>query len=338
MKWIRFAASLLLCLTLVFPALADTFVLSPNSAPVNLREAPSTSSEILLKLVTGTHVTVLDTQDGWCQVVVGDDIGYIREEYVTEHDPFAALGSDANATYAYIQSPNDSPVNVRKEPDTRASLVDQLPTGTVVEVLGTTEGTGSGQGSDAGKNNGGGGDGSTGGNDGSTGGSDNGDEWTQIYVPGITGYVLSEFISDTMPVVSGNTKKVYETVYVESGNSETVNLREEPRGKIIARLVTGTEVELLEMGEEWTLIQVGEQTGYIMTKFLTAIRPSILSTPYTATLNATTRVRYGAGKGYAVVTSLSSGTAVTVLGTVKGWARIRCGYVEGYVEERYLSE
>ena len=49
-------------------------------------------------------------------------------------------------------------------------------------------------------------------------------------------------------------------------------------------------------------------------------------------------MRLGAGTGYDVVTTLKTGTKVEVFASVQGWARVKCGSSEGYIDERYLSD
>ena len=39
-----------------------------------------------------------------------------------------------------------------------------------------------------------------------------------------------------------------------------------------------------------------------------------------------------------VVTTLETGTQVEVFASVQGWARVKCGSSEGYIDERYLSD
>lgn len=55
-------------------------------------------------------------------------------------------------------------------------------------------------------------------------------------------------------------------------NSSPVNLRNVPGGKIIKQIQQGTTVEIVAKRDEtWSLIKIGETSGYMMTKFLSPI-------------------------------------------------------------------
>ena len=59
-------------------------------------------------------------------------------------------------------------------------------------------------------------------------------------------------------------------VTVQTGNNAPLRMREDPskRSRIVDSFENGTEVRILEVGEEWVKVQVGDKTGYMMVQFL----------------------------------------------------------------------
>ena len=59
---------------------------------------------------------------------------------------------------------------------------------------------------------------------------------------------------------------------VTANNNSPVNFRKSPNGAIIAQIEQGTIVEVLSQHNDiWSIIQIHNQTGYMMTKFLAPI-------------------------------------------------------------------
>ena len=59
---------------------------------------------------------------------------------------------------------------------------------------------------------------------------------------------------------------------VTANNNSPVNFRKSPNGAIIAQIEQGTVVEVLSQHNDiWSIIQIHNQTGYMMNKFLAPI-------------------------------------------------------------------
>lgn len=103
-------------------------ILAVIGSSVNLRKEPSTSSTILGKVVEGDNLISEGlTDDGeWYKVKFGDIEGYIYKDYVTE-DINKILG----------EGKANSGVNFRKEPSTEAEIIDKIPAGADITILGT---------------------------------------------------------------------------------------------------------------------------------------------------------------------------------------------------------
>lgn len=56
---------------------------------------------------------------------------------------------------------------------------------------------------------------------------------------------------------------------VTASNSSPVKFRKSPNGEVIRTIAQGTVVKVLERHDEtWSKIEVGNEQGYMMTKFL----------------------------------------------------------------------
>ena len=81
------------------------------------------------------------------------------------------------------------------------------------------------------------------------------------------GAYAAETSANTVIPSSGTQAKVV------AASGSTVNMRKTPRlsGALITRVPIGTIVEIVDPGEEWCKIKVGNKTGYMMAKFLDII-------------------------------------------------------------------
>ena len=316
MKKIRML-SILACICMCFTlfssvafASESAYVLSKNSWPVNLRSAATRSSDVLDLLVTGTKVTVLDKGSEWTKIRVGNLEGYIMSTFLTSSDPFApgnTSSTSKSGTPIYIVSDNGKSINVRTGPGTDYPVLEPVPSGTKATLL------------------------------------ESGNTWSKVKTDDITGFVKTEYLTKEKPTETPKDKPV--TRYVQSVNSAPVNMRQKATrsSEVVAELVTGTEVKVLSTSGNWSEISVGSQTGWIKSLYLSANKPGeyLTEDSYTAYVTSpnggAVRMRYGAGTGYHVVTSLKVGTEVTVLTSVQGWARVRSGSYEGYINETYLT-
>ncbi len=66
------------------------------------------------------------------------------------------------------------------------------------------------------------------------------------------------------------------TMTIHTGNSGRLNMREEPGmdAKVTGQYRNGTQVEILEVGDEWVKVSINGKTGYMMIKFLEGELPS----------------------------------------------------------------
>ena len=136
-------------------------------------------------------------------------------------------------------------------------------------------------------------------------------------------------------------ERLCNTLYGTVKDAETITLLDADF-PLKSEFEPGTEVKVLSTEGSWSKVEVNGKTGYMMNMYLIETQPipykggkiSYVSAPK----GGTVRMRLGAGTGYDVVTTLETGTKVEVFASVQGWARVKCGSSEGYIDERYLSD
>ena len=116
-------------------------------------------------------------------------------------------------------------------------------------------------------------------------------------------------------------------------------------GKTLTGVPNGSVVTVLNKGSEWTLVRYGEINGYLPTSWL-----SFSGTPTTTAASATNITSWGVVTGTnalnfrsgpstndTVISELSEGTVLCILGTEGTWKRVQWGNRVGYVSADYLT-
>lgn len=115
---------------------ATMYVRTNTGIGLNLRKGPSTSSEIITSFPIDTAVTVLKKGNGWYQVQVGDQTGYMSSKYlVSSKAPQYTKPVDKTYTAKLKNINGGSIVNFRLYPGMKTKVLDTLKVGTVVTVL-----------------------------------------------------------------------------------------------------------------------------------------------------------------------------------------------------------
>ena len=137
------------------------YVTSKNGLSVRLRTGPSTQYSTIASYAVGTPVTILISGDDWCKVRIGGRTGYMMTEFLTTKPEG---GTDPGSTYtAYVKSANGLGVRMRSGPSKLYSTLATYQVGTKVTVL------------------------------------EWGKTWSKISINGLTGYMMTEFLSTTAP-------------------------------------------------------------------------------------------------------------------------------------------
>ena len=140
--------------------------------------------------------------------------------------------------------------------------------------------------------------------------------------------------------------------YIKSPNGKKVNLRTGPGDKaygVATQVAPGTEVTLISSKNGWSEIRYNGYTLYVMSKYLTATKPSASSSSSSSAASAKTRyitsrdgkkvnLRTGPGEtGYAVGTQLEPGTEVQFVSRKNGWSKVVYNGFTLYVKNQFLS-
>lgn len=260
-----------------------------NGGYVNLRSGPSLDYSVLMRVTSGTSVTVVNDSYEWNYIAVPTSGSTV---YGYMHDSFIDRGT-ATAT---ITTKYGGKVNVRSGPGSSYKSVGSLATGTRVTVLLSGNGwsrisgggltgymassylsaTGSGSG----------GSGSSGG--------------------------------------AGSTSST--TAYVNNPRStQVLNLRESPSqtARSIGQYRNGTQVKVVSYGSTWCEVYVGTRHGYMMTQYLSfngtytpptyPTTTSVPSYPITTSVPSTPSGSTGPAAGTAGTLAVSAGSGSTLI-------------------------
>ncbi|HCI84189.1 MAG TPA: hypothetical protein DHV79_06295, partial [Lachnospiraceae bacterium] len=224
---------LLLCAFVLMASAASSlrYIVSVNSAPVNMRWEPSKDARVIRKLVTGKTVTVLEVQGNWTKIMVDGRIGWVMSIFLSEEDPLLKPEEER-----YITSPNSMAVNVREGATKSSKVTDKLVTGSKVKILEV-----SGEWA-----------------------------YVMVIASGEYGYVQKTYLVPDDPyyyeeIISGTDRAVY--IVCEDGD---INIREKPdiKSDLVGRIPSGTEVILISAGTEWSKIDTGKMVGYVQNIYL----------------------------------------------------------------------
>ncbi len=142
------------------------------------------------------------------------------------------------------------------------------------------------------------------------------------------------------------------TKYIVSKNGKKVNLRHGPSDQTYAVAVQvepGTAVTVLKTSKGWATVRYQGYTLYVKTQYLSSTKPTTTTTS-SSTVPKNLRflisksgkkinLRHGPNEQtYAVAVQVPSGTAVELISTSKGWAKVKYqGYVL-YVKSSFVKK
>ncbi|GEM_PF-153551 len=311
----RLIAVLTVCLLLVSSAWADGYAAVVTGGWLRLRDAPSYDSNTIASYFTGTKVTVLSTANGWSRVRVSDgNLGYMNSAYLSTGSGGGSSGG-GSSVYAmgYVTSSNGGRVALRTGAGKGYGVIMYCNVGTQVTVL----------------------------NSGTT--------WDRVQVGSTTGYMMAKYITFSSSAVVPPSPSSNTSAYVSSANGKAVNMRSGAGMgyPIIRSYAVGTQVTILSEGATWDYVQAGSNKGYMMKKYLSSTKPSVIPAPapapstggayVTSSNGKAVRLRSGPGTSYAVIGLYNVNTPVTILTAGAEWSRVRIGTQEGYMMSAFLG-
>ena len=164
-------------------------------------------------------------------------------------------------------------------------------------------------------------------------------DWSKVSVGGKNGYVMSRYLSDT---------SADNTLYVRTNTGRGLNLRDQPSltGNILGSYKPGTAVKVLVRGTGWYQVEVGGQTGYMSSQYLTASSSSGSgsTTGYPKTgyvsnpgANQVLLLRETPSTDARVLGYYRNGTVVELLGESGSFYKVNVGGKSGYMMKKYIG-
>lgn len=144
------------------------------------------------------------------------------------------LNDGATGTTRYVRTNTGIGLNLRTAPDASSTIITSYPVNTKVSVV--------------------------------TFGS----TWCKVTVNGNTGYMATRFLSAANSGAYTKPVNPFAATLKNINGGSIVNFRQAPgmKTKVIMQVKVGTAVTVLEMGENWSLVELNGQRGYVSTYFL----------------------------------------------------------------------
>ncbi|MBT2656124.1 SH3 domain-containing protein, partial [Bacillus sp. ISL-18] len=290
-----------------------------TGSSLNVRKSASTSSAILTKLTHGTVVMVTSESNGWAEIQVNGQKGYVSSQFLTASKPTTGTTAGAEQTIKkYVNVSVGSSLNMRKSASSDASILLKLSRGVEVTVYSVSNG------------------------------------WAKIKVYEQTGYVSAQFLSDTKPTPGTDSTTGSEsnsdsaaspnpdsssdstsstnpdsnsdsTSSTNSDSSSDSTSSTNPDSSSDSTSSTNPDSSSDSIAGTNPDSSPEQNNGEKVVKYVDVIYGSSLNMRASASANA------------AIITKLARGTVVTVLSEDSGWAKVTANGLTGYVSTRYLS-
>ena len=306
---------------------------------VNLREEGSMSARVVSTAPSGAVLTVFSQSGSWAKVQYNATVAYANTGYisaVTSTYPSETVSS-GSATATVSTSDGTGSVNLRASASTGAQVLAQIPSGTQVTVS-----------------------------------SDDG-SWCVVSYQGMTGYVMSAYISYTgdslEPGADGEGDGNDGTGNEDSGQGDggtegdtqtpavrtaivtteygSLNMRAQASAgsQILTTIPRGALVEVTQEGSTWCGVRYNGISGYSMTCYLTFTdggntTPSVPeggATAVVTTQSGSLNLRQQARSGSAILTRIPQYATIAVHERGAEWCHVTYNGVTGYVMTVFLT-
>lgn len=306
---------------------------------VNLREEGSMSARVVSTAPSGAVLTVFSQSGSWAKVQYNATVAYANTGYisaVTSAYPSETVSS-GSATATVSTSDGTGSVNLRASASTGAQVLAQIPSGTQVTVS-----------------------------------SDDG-SWCVVSYQGMTGYVMSVYISYTGDSLEpgadgaqdgtggeedggqtdgdGGTQDGPQTPAVRTAIVTTeygsLNMRAQASAgsQILTTIPRGALVEVTQEGSVWCGVRYNGISGYSMTCYLTFTdggntTPSVPeggTTAVVTTQSGSLNLRQQARSGSAILTRIPQYATIAVHERGAEWCHVTYNGVTGYVMTVFLT-
>lgn len=277
-----------------------------GGAFLNFRSQPNYNCQVLGIFYNGVPLHALGLNNGWYQVEINGQVGYVRSEYVTDWG-YQTMGS---GTVATIKTPGNTAMNLRNGPGMTYGLVAQFPGDSYVSVLA--------------KGNG----------------------WWCVGIDGYTGFMSSDYLVEGLCAARDEAAYPTETAYAvvnNPGAHQALNLRLQPStgAAVLDKLYNGTRLWVDEQGSEWCAVtdQTTGLSGYVMTRYIKLYGTSASSAkrvhhPSGSYVNLRSSPNMSPNT---VLVRVPSGQSVIVLSPGSEWSKVQYNGYNGYMLTYFLQ-
>lgn len=230
-----------------------------DGGKLNLRKTASSSAKVLTRIPNGTTLTILEKGSRWCKVSYKDEKGYVMSSFLIfgaadttpdeekPEDTTPPAEEDKNTLKATVKCADGGKLNLRKKASASASVLKQIPTGTVLTIY------------------------------------EKGGTWCKTAYGGKDGYVMTKYL--VFDAASGGTTTPetpeeepeaatgYAMVTTENGGKLNLRTGRGTGYKTLYQIPNLTTVEVVKNHGTWCEVNVGKYNGYVMTKYLSFIQP-----------------------------------------------------------------
>lgn len=256
-----------LILTIIVAAIISQIIMSVSYATtatvitetLRVRKSPTTDSNILRNLDAGEEVEVISKEGNWYKISFNGYEGYISADYVKLNGELSSITDEKNQTVNnYTDDNTSTKVNYNGEvilkPNTSIYILPVLISSEIktvdkessIKILETLN------------------------------------NWSNVEVEGITGWVLNKYIQNfdeiknNITVDSNTTPSEVKTGYV---NVSSANVRSEAsiESEVVKTLVLNNEVKILENLGDWYKIENGDSFSYIYASLVSDKKTQITS-------------------------------------------------------------
>lgn len=109
----------------------SNLVIADVNSYVNIRSIPSEDGEVVGKLYDKSVGNFLEEENGWYKIESGSCIGYVKGEFCVTGEAANELAKEVGRRTATVTTET---LNVRKEPNTKTSIIGQVPLDEVLTV------------------------------------------------------------------------------------------------------------------------------------------------------------------------------------------------------------
>ncbi|GAB6257962.1 SH3 domain-containing protein [Peribacillus sp. N1] len=154
------------------PEKTTTKYVNVSTGSLNMRNKPSESASVIVKLARGVEVDVISESNGWSKIKAYGGEGYVNTQYLsaTKPGPLPGLNPDeeGNTSVKYVNVNDGSSLNMRSAASATASIIAKLVNNTAVTVYSESNG------------------------------------WSRVTANGKTGYVSTQYLTAKAPEGPGS--------------------------------------------------------------------------------------------------------------------------------------